>query len=167
MYNQSLIYQFDFLTLQPTLSIFHQSRYPTIYGTILSILVILCSIGFGLYFLINFFNRKDINLVSLQETSGYYNGFNLSDSLFLALVNYYCDDVDENGDSIIDGRNTLTLSGMYGRTSKHDADSEEYNYFYDVKFEPCTEEHLPLSYRYKNATPYPLSEFQCLAPGRI
>lgn len=78
---KNVFYYVDFLSKQPSLCVFNHTRYLTLFGAILSLVVIFASFGFGLYFLLNFFKRKNINVVSIKETSGFHNGFNLSDTL--------------------------------------------------------------------------------------
>ena len=78
----SLFSEIDFLTNQPSLYIFQKSKYSTLQGSVLSFLVLLSCLGFIIYFLIAFFQRNDFSIVNIQESTGYNNSFNLSDSMF-------------------------------------------------------------------------------------
>ena len=78
-----MIYSLDILSPQPSLCVFGEDKYRTKIGVIISIIVFLTSIGFGVYFLYEFFTRANIGLVYMKETHDYINHFNLSDSLFM------------------------------------------------------------------------------------
>ena len=55
---QSILYFFDLVGTSPELYIFNNTRYKTIFSTILSIIAILFSVFFTLYSLINFFKYE-------------------------------------------------------------------------------------------------------------
>ena len=78
-----MLYSLDILSPQPSLCVFGEEKYRTKIGTFISLVVILASIGFGLYFLYEFFIRANIGLVYMKETHDYVDHFNLSDSLFM------------------------------------------------------------------------------------
>ena len=78
-----MIYSLDILSPQPSLCVFGEDKYRTKIGVIISIMVFLTSICFGVYFLYEFFIRSNIGLVYMKETHDYINHFNLSDSLFM------------------------------------------------------------------------------------
>ena len=46
-----MLYSLDILSPQPSLCVFGEEKYRTKIGTFISLVVILASIGFGLYFL--------------------------------------------------------------------------------------------------------------------
>ena len=106
-----LFNQFDFLSMQPSINVINQSRYRTTIGSFFSLIVIFSSLGFGIYFLINFFKRKEINLISIHETSNYFNGFNLSNTLFMFHYNFNCylEDESVNDDSLQTSVLTVTF----------------------------------------------------------
>lgn len=88
MQKQSIWYKIDYLTNQPSLYIFGQDKLQTKTGLFFSFLVIVLSFSFSLYFLIDFFQRKEPSILYLKESTSLVREFNLSDSLFmLQLIN--------------------------------------------------------------------------------
>ena len=157
---KNVLYYVDFLSKQPSLCIFNHTRYLTLFGAILSLIVVFVSFGFGLYFLINFFKRKDINLVSIRETSGFHNGFNLSDTLFMFYYDYTCtipDDTDV--DNLLQ---TSVLSLTFMNTSYNDP---ELSSSIDVKFERCSLDIIPERFRNKNLS-VDINSYYCMSPGQ-
>ena len=94
MSNNSLFSEIDFLTNQPSLYIFQQSKYSTLQGSVLSFLVLLSCLGFIIYFLIAFFQRYYFSIVNIQESTGYKHSFNLSDSMFY--ISFLSQDLDSS-----------------------------------------------------------------------
>lgn len=88
MQKQSIWYKIDYLTSQPSLYIFGQDKLQTKTGLFFSFLVIVLSFSFSIYFLIDFFQRKEPSILYLKESTSTVREFNLSDSLFmLQLIN--------------------------------------------------------------------------------
>lgn len=155
-----LFHQFDFLSKQPSLNAINQSRYRTTIGSLFSLIVIFTSLGFGLYFIIIFFKRKEINIVSTHETSNFYNGFNLSNTLFMFRYDFICYLNEESGDD--DSLQTSVLSLTFVNTSYADP---EQSYEIDVHYEPCSIDIIPETFRNKHSLPE-LSRYLCISPGQ-
>ena len=68
----------DFLTKEPSLFIFGKKKYYTKIGVIISFIVFICSLGFGMYFLYDFFERNEIKVAYLKETYGFNTKFESS-----------------------------------------------------------------------------------------
>lgn len=156
---KNVFYYVDFLSKQPSLCVFNHTRYLTLFGAILSLVVIFASFGFGLYFLLNFFKRKNINIVSIRETSGFHNGFNLSDTLFMFYYDYTCTIPDETDENNLLQTSVLTLSFM--NSSYNDP---ELSTSIDVKFERCTLDIIPERFRNKNLVD--ITDYYCISPGQ-
>lgn len=77
-----LFYNWDYLSKKPCLYFFGYNKYYTKTGIIISLIALLLSIGFTIYFLYDFFHFFPINIIYLtnNESSGNYN---LSDTLFM------------------------------------------------------------------------------------
>lgn len=144
----SLFSEIDFLTNQPSLYIFQQSKYSTLQGSVLSFLVLLSCLGFIIYFLIAFFQRNDFSIVNIQESTGYNNSFNLSDSMFY--ISFLSQDLDAS---------YHFLNLFYYNLSTFDEEI--------IQLETCTEKHIPERYRSMfNETMFNPRTDLCLVPGQ-
>ena len=157
---KNVFYYVDFLSKQPSLCVFNHTRYLTLFGAILSLIVVFVSFGFGLYFLINFFKRKDINIVSIRETSGFHNGFNLSDTLFMFYYDYTCTIPDDTDVDNLLQTSVLSLSFMNSSYNDPELSSS-----IDVKFERCSVDIIPERFRNKNFS-VDIDSYYCISPGQ-
>ena len=82
MKKKPILYKIDFLTSQPTLFVFGEDKNQTKIGAIMSLLVVLSSLGLGIYFFYRFLIHSDLGLVYMKETKEFFPQFNLSESLF-------------------------------------------------------------------------------------
>ena len=73
MQKQSIWYKIDYLTSQPSLYIFGQDKLQTKTGLFFSFLVIVLSFSFSIYFLIDFFQRKEPSILYLKESTSIVN----------------------------------------------------------------------------------------------
>ena len=76
--SKGMIYKMDFLTKEPSLFIFGKKKYYTKIGVIISFIVFICSLGFGMYFLYDFFELNESKVAYLEETYGFNTKFESS-----------------------------------------------------------------------------------------
>ena len=86
-----LFYSFDFIGLVPQLRIFKYDSYKSIFSTIISIIIIISSIGFSLYSIIDYikFNNPSISYLKRYDNAS-NNTILLKDTLFMFKAVGYC-----------------------------------------------------------------------------
>ena len=87
-------YSFDFTGLIPQFRIFKNDRYKSIFSTILSIIIILSSIGFSIYSIIEYlqFNNPSISYLKKYDNETIF----LKDNLFMFRADGICRDISVN-----------------------------------------------------------------------
>ena len=142
-----MIYSLDILSPQPSLCVFGEEKYRTKIGVIISLLVFLAGVAFGIYFLYLFFIRANIGLVYMKETHDYVDHFNLSDSLFMIYI-------DDRFDESVWEMNYWYLTAKEVTTKQN------------LEMVPC-EKNVTIPKKYNNILlDGGISEYKCIKPGQ-
>jgi hypothetical protein len=140
----------DFLSIKPSLHIKSKTRFKTNYGAFLTILSSLVILTLALFFIINFLEKRDLNVIWHKESIDFSSFIDLNQKIFMLRfreINY----------NKIDPR-IASIQATYW-TYSHDRNKT----IYYLDLEQCSpEKHFPA---YSNLINFDTSTFQCIKPN--
>jgi hypothetical protein len=142
----------DQTSIKPKLLIYGKERYTTGFGTIMTILSYIAMIVLSGYFLISFYQKKELSVIFFRETKDYYSSFDLTDKfLFFSFK-------DTNGVPV-DPR-MAQVASTYWIMNNGTISSVTY-----MDTENCVMgKHIPD--QYKDIFHFDVSGYQCISPGQ-